>query len=60
MPSDPEQDYDEGLALEAEFQDYWAKRSDPMTQYCDYCEGFYGECQCEEDREAERKAEAEE
>jgi len=31
-----------------------------MEQYCDYCEGFYGECDCEEKHEAYRKAEEEE
>ena len=60
MPSDPEQDRDEGHWLEAEAHEYWTKRNDPMTQYCEYCEGFYGECDCEEEREADRKAEGEE
>lgn len=49
MPSDPDQDYDEGQSLMAEDARYWRKVSDPMTEYCDTCGGFYGECDCEED-----------
>jgi hypothetical protein len=59
MPSDPEQDRDEGHWLEAEEAEYWSKRNDPMTEYCEYCEGFYGECDCEEERKADKAAENE-
>ncbi len=56
MPSDPDQDYDEGQALMAEEAEYWEKRNDPMTEYCEHCEGFYGECDCEEERKADKEA----
>jgi hypothetical protein len=59
MPSDPDQDYDEGCALMAEAEEYWSRRNDPMTEYCEYCEGFYGECDCEEERKADKEAENE-
>jgi hypothetical protein len=59
MPSDPDQDRDEAQGMDAEEAHYWARRSDPMEQYCEYCEGFYGECDCEEKHEAYRKAEEE-
>jgi hypothetical protein len=49
MPSDPDQDYDEGQALMAEEAYYWERRNDPTTEYCEHCEGFYGECDCEEE-----------
>ena len=48
MPSDPEQDRDEAHAITAEDARYWRRRTDPMTEYCDECGGFYGECECEE------------
>jgi|688.fasta_scaffold13059_18 hypothetical protein len=60
MPSDPDQDRDEAQGMDAEEAHYWKRRMDPMEEYCEYCEGFYGECECEEKREAERKAEEEE
>jgi hypothetical protein len=57
MPSDPDQDRDESQGMDAEEAHYWARRSDPMEEYCEYCEGFYGECECEEKREAAKEEE---
>ena len=51
MPSDPDQDYDEGCALEAEANEYWSRRSDPGEQYCRECDRFAEECKCESEEE---------
>lgn len=47
MPSDPDQDYDEGRALEAEAHEYWSRRNDPGEQWCRECDKFGEECRCD-------------
>ena len=57
MPSDPDQDYDEGHALEAEAHEYWSRRSDPGEQWCRECDKFSEECRCDQDDLHEEEAE---
>lgn len=47
MPSDPDQDYDEGCALKAEAHEYWSRRDDPGEDWCPECDQFGEDCKCE-------------
>lgn len=53
MPSDPDQDYDEGQALMAEDAEYWSRRNDPGEDWCRDCDKFGEECRCNSDEEDE-------
>ena len=57
MPSDPDQDYDEGRSLEAEDGRYWRRRSDPAEDWCSECDRFGSECRCDPDDLHEEEAE---
>jgi hypothetical protein len=57
MPSDPDQDYDEGRSLEAEDSRYWRRRSDPAEDWCQECDRFGSECRCDPDDLHEEEAE---
>jgi hypothetical protein len=47
MPSDPDQDYDEGHTLMADADDYWSRRSDPGEYWCRECDRFGEDCRCD-------------
>lgn len=49
MPSDPEQDRDEGQYLMAEEAHYWSRRNDPGEQWCRECDKFGEDCRCDPD-----------
>lgn len=49
MPSDPDQDYDEGQSLMAEEAHYWSRRNDPGEQWCRECDQFGEDCRCDPD-----------
>lgn len=51
MPSDPDQDYDEGRELIGEADEYWSRRGDPGEQYCHECDKFAEDCKCESEEE---------
>jgi len=55
MPSDPEQDRDEGYALEAEAHEYWSRRADPSEEWCSVCNRFGEDCRCQPDEEDEEE-----
>ena len=47
MPSDPDQDYDEGQALMAEDALYWSRRGDYYEDWCAECDKFGEDCKCQ-------------
>ncbi len=49
MPSDPDQDYDEGQSLMAEEAHYWSRRNDPGEDWCAECDEFGEDCKCDPD-----------
>jgi hypothetical protein len=57
MPSDPDQDYDEGQSLMAEEAHYWSRRNDPGEQWCRECDKFGEDCRCDPDDLHEEEAE---